>query len=80
MAPTEKSLPSLLPYRGSGTELHCVALVRGTAVGDKGTEGRTHPPETGPGTDMQWVWNKDRLDETLRGSGSSPVGKGSRAN
>lgn len=31
-APTAKSLPIRLPKRGSGTELHCVALVRGTAV------------------------------------------------
>lgn len=29
--PTAKSLPIRRPKRGSGTELHCVALVRGTA-------------------------------------------------
>ena len=30
--PTAKSLPILLPNLGSGTELHCVELVLGTAV------------------------------------------------
>lgn len=31
--PAENSEPILLPYLGSGTELHCVSLVRGTAAG-----------------------------------------------
>ena len=31
MEPAENSEPILLPYLGSGTELHCVSLVRGTA-------------------------------------------------
>lgn len=30
--PTAKSLPRRLPKRGSGTELHCVELVLGTAA------------------------------------------------
>lgn len=65
MAPTEKSLPSLFPKRGSGTELHCVALVRGTAAGDTGTEGAGLTPlETSPGA------NTHRME--LRRSGGDP--------
>lgn len=57
MAPTEKSLPSLFPYRGSGTELHCVALVRGTAVGKRDTQCPGYPPiETGPGMHAGQGW------------------------
>ena len=33
MDPAENSEPILLPYLGSGTELHCVSLVLGTARG-----------------------------------------------
>ncbi len=36
-APTAKLLPVRLPCLGSGTELHCVALVLGTAKENKCT-------------------------------------------
>ncbi len=35
MEPAENSDPIRLPYLGSGMELHCVSLVRGTASGQE---------------------------------------------